>query len=62
MSLSLSERFSVSVKGLAADSRGESRAFLSRSHSEEVSAGAAGPCDPGEAGGVGPSGAGSGAQ
>lgn len=53
---------SVSAQGLADDSRGESQAFLSHSHSEEVSAGTAGPCDPGEAGGVGPSGAGSGTQ
>lgn len=38
-----------------------SRALLSHTHSEEVSAGAAGPRDSGEAGGVGASGAGSGA-
>lgn len=55
-------RSSVLAKGLADDSRGESRTLLSHSHSEEVSAGTAGPRDPGEAGGVGPSGAGSGAQ
>lgn len=53
---------SVSAKGLADDSRGESGAFLSHSHSEEVSAGNAGPCDAREACGVGPLGAGSGAQ
>ncbi len=52
----------VSAKGLEDDSRGESRAFLSHSHSEEVSAGTVGPCDSGEAGGVGPSGGSSGAQ
>lgn len=53
---------SVSAKGLGGESRGESGAFLSHPHSEEVSVGNAGPCDPREAYGVGPLGAGSGAQ
>lgn len=52
----------VSAKGTGGDSRRESGAFLSHSHSEEVSVGIAGPCDPREACGVGPLRAGSGAQ
>lgn len=52
---------SVPVEGLEHDSRGESGALLSHSHSAEVFVGTARPCDPGEADGVGPSGAGAGA-
>lgn len=52
----------MSAEGLADDSGGTSRAFLSDSHFAKVSAGTAGSRDAGKAGGVGPSGAGSGAQ
>lgn len=51
-----------SAEGLAGDSGGAGGAFPPRTQPEEVHAGAAGPRGPAEAGGVGPPGAGSGAQ
>lgn len=49
---------SLSAEGLANDSGRESCVFLSQSHSEKGPAGSARLCEPGEAAGVGPSGAG----
>lgn len=51
--------FSASAGRFKDNTGGTGRAFLPHTHSAEVSAGTAGPCDPGAAGAMGPPGAGS---